>query len=496
MSSNYRDDNRQAMPRCIDYSTASSLGLLRAIRNQGRGIENMSSKTREEWLKSPTIFTAIELLGEAVIIKDFQSDEVIKAARYIINKIPESSKFIRELADSFLRETSSNEVGLHPTTVEVHYRRIARLKETVRRYPYNPIAWCELSLCYATLNQIEKARSALTVALSTGANNRFILRSASRCFAHMGEPDRSVWILNRSGLCSSDPWIASAEIAICEGMGLKSACVTKGKHLLQDDNLTQFSRSELAVGLGTIEMKHGGMRRAKKLMRQALRDPTENALAQAQWMATQLGTRIGNASDIYRLEGEVPGSYEAQAIRSYYDLNFVQSARASELWGRFQQLSSRPIIHASHIAAAYLEDDGKAISILTGSMPAQQDHFLFNNNLAFSLIRSGEVEAGIRQLAKINVSSLLNREKLVLLATRGFVSFRTGNADQGRRLYSNAIDGLLQSNDAESAALAAYFLAREEKRIGSELAKLKIDEAKSRIKRLNKPLLDFLAKKL
>jgi len=151
---------------------------------------------------------------------------------------------------------------------------------------------------------------------------------------------------------------------------------------------------------------------------------------------------------------------------------------------------------ASHIAATYLEDDGKAIGILTGSTPAQQDHFLFNNNLAFCLIRSGEVEPGIRQLAKIDVSSLSNREKLVLLATRGFVLFRTGNADEGRRLYINAIDGLLQSNDAESAALAAYFLAREEKRIGSELAKLRIDEAKSRIERLNQPLLDFLAKKL
>lgn len=495
MSATYEDNNRQTMPRCIDYATAACLGLLRAIKSRQIELGNLSSNARDEWLRNPTIFTAVDLLSEAIIIKDFASDEPINSAKFILSKAPQSFKFIRELAHSFLQETPPSDPVQSPSSQELHHKRIAKLKRTVRLYPYNPIAWSELSLCYATLGQTDKSRVALQVALNIGGNNRFILRSAARCLVHMGEPDRSVWLLNRSGVCTLDPWIASAEIAICESLGLKSKCVTKGKYLLQDDNLTDFSRSELAVGMGTIQMKHGNVRHAKKLMKQALRDPTENALAQAQWMTTHLGTDIGDIADIVKLEDQVPGSYEAQARRFFYKLDFPKSLEASQLWARFQQLSSRPVIEASFIASAFLGDDKKAISILTSSMPAQKNGFLFTNNYAFSLVNSGQLEAGIRQLATINVNSLSRREKLTLQATEGLVSFRTGEVEKGRKLYSMAIDGFAQT-DAANAALAAYFLACEEKRIGSEVAKSKIDEVKARIAKLKLPPFDFLAKKL
>ena len=130
------------------------------------------------------------------------------------------------------------------------------------------------------------------------------------------------------------------------------------------------------------------------------------------------------------------------------------------------------------------------------SMPAQRDDFLFTNNYAFSLVNSGQLEDGRKQLATINVNSLSRRENLTLRATNGLVFFRTGEAEKGRKLYSMAIDGFAQSNDAADAALAAYFLALEEKRIGSEVAKSTIDEAKARIAKLKIPPLDFLAKKL
>jgi hypothetical protein len=229
---------------------------------------------------------------------------------------------------------------------------------------------------------------------------------------------------------------------------------------------------------------------------QALRDPTENALAQAQWMATQLGTKMGEITDIRRLEDRIPASYEAQALRSFYDTDFDKSLKAAELWGRFQQLSSRPIIHASFVASTFLDDEVKAINILTGSMPAQQSNFLFTNNYAFSLVSSGQVEDGVRKLEAINVSTLSRREKLILQATNGFVFFRTGEIEKGRRLYRMAINGFDRANAAADAAMAAYYLALEEKRIASEFAKSRVNEAKVRIEKLKLPPLNFLAKKL
>ena len=45
------------------------------------------------------------------------------------------------------------------------------------------------------------------------------------------------------------------------------------------------------------------------------------------------------------------------------------------------------------------------------------------------------------------------------------------------------------------AALAAYFLAREERRIRSEFAEVRINEAKKRLEKLKYPPFDVLAKK-
>ena len=71
-----------------------------------------------------------------------------------------------------------------------------------------------------------------------------------------------------------------------------------------------------------------------------------------------------------------------------------------------------------------------------------------------------------------------------------------GNAENGRKLYSMAIWGFEQISDHQTAASATYFWALEEKRIGSEFAKPRIQDAKNRINRFNVFALDELVKKI
>lgn len=496
MSGTFDDANRQAIPRCLDYSTSCALRLLRITKKQEKAQEPevLSSRTRQEWQNNPSLATAVDLVAEALIVKKFESDEAIEASHHILRKAPASSRLVRELANHFLEQPCLGKIEISPTTqIDLGRECVAPLRKSVRAYPINPIAWSDLAVSYATLGQVKKARLAMEVALSLGGSNRFILRSAARCFMHMGEPDRAVTILNRSGLCPFDPWIASAEIAISESTGLKSKCISKAKNLVQDENLTQFSRSELTVGVGTMEIKNGSRRRAKALMRQALLDPTENALAQAEWMAYQLGTDI---SDIPPLADKVPASYEAQARHLYYNKQFADSLKVSEMWGRFQPLSSLPIIFSSFIALVCLDDHAESIRIIESAMPANRNDPLITNNYACSLARCGEVAAAKQALRKVNLSVLSDRLKLTFCATQGLILFRTGDIEKGRKLYSMAIWGFEQINDPRSAAIATYFWAIEEKRISSPQATSLVKDAKSRVERFNVFELEGLAKRL
>ncbi len=339
-----------------------------------------------------------------------------------------------------------------------------------------------MALYYATLAQMDKARKAIKVALNLAPNNRFILRSASGCFNHLGEPDRAVSILRRSPLYSFDPWITSADIAISEISGLPIKSISKAKDLVNSQNLTQYSRSELAVSIGTMEMKNGAERRAKALMRQGIIDPTENALAQAEWMAPRLGTSISNFNHL----GEtVPASYEATARYLFNKENFKESLNSAELWCKYQPLSPIPFGFFSYVATVCLGDDREGLRILESAIHLHRDNFTFMNNYIVCLTKTGKVGAAQETLQTWHPPELSNLERFTSMATHGLICFRTDNTEKGRELYLNAITGFERNNSQRSAAIAAYYWAFEEKRISSSYKEERINDAKSRVERFN-----------
>jgi tetratricopeptide (TPR) repeat protein len=495
MSIIYEENNRQAVPRCLSYETACSLGLLRANKKieQLYKPEVKDSDAMKEWIENRRLATAVDLVAEALIVRDFQSRDAIAAAKFILSKAPSSSLLIRQLANHFLETPVSR--WTDPSNIpdiDAVRKDIARLKKSVRNYLVNPIAWSNLSIGYATVGQNDKAKMAMNVSMNLAKNNRFVLRAASCCFTHLGEPDRGVAILHKTGLCAIDPWITSAEIAISEGSGLKSKCIGKAKDLIRNDNLTPFSRSELAVGLGTIEVKSGSIGQGKKILRHALIDPTENALAQVEWVGRVYKIDF---DDIIKLRSEVPASYEATAVHAYYGKQFAESLEASKKWGRFQFLSSRPIIHSMFISSCMLNDDSGAIDIFNDAFPAQKDSPLAMNNYAFALARVGRTEEARDELYK-GINEASSQEKLVISATEGLVCFREGHVEGGRILYDKAVKGFELLRDYRTAAIATYYWAAEEKRIKSQVAEEKIKEAKKRIKQHHVFELEDLVKKL
>ena len=495
MSVRYDDRNRQAIPRGLPYATACSLQILRINRKEEQihETEVKDSDAEREWVENPRITSAIDLVAEALIVKDFTSSEAIKAAQYIVSKGESCSSLTRQLANHFLEVPAS--IWIEPseiTDINGCGREIARSRRSVRDYPMNPIAWSDLSLSYATIGENDKAKDAMRVAMGLAKNNRFILRSASRCFMHLKESDQAMAILNKSGLCAIDPWIASAEIAISESAGLKSKCIGKAKDLVENDSLTPFARSELAASLGTVEMKNDSIKRGKKIMRKAIIDPTENALAQVGWAAAAFKIDFDG---LVKLTSTVPASYEATAVQRYYDKKFKESLEASKKWSRFQFLSSRPIIHATYISSCMLNDDLGAIDIFDNALPAQKDSPLAINNYAFALARIGRTEEAADKLRQC-LHKASREEELVIAATMGLICFRERDVEGGRRLYDNAVNGFELLKDYRSAAIAKYYWAVEEKRINPKNAEPKIREAKRAIEQNNVFEFEDLAKKL
>ena len=143
MSVIFEDKARLVMPRCVEYWTACSIGLQRAIRTPREVTNNRvnDSDARREWVDEQTIPTAVDLVAEALIVKDYESEEAVKAAKYILDGTDVSAILIRQLASHFLEEPISYWTeSVDSLTLEEHRGKISRLKKSVRIHPVDPIA--------------------------------------------------------------------------------------------------------------------------------------------------------------------------------------------------------------------------------------------------------------------------------------------------------------------------------------------------------------------
>ena len=478
MSVSFDDRNRQVMPRWFDYRTACALGQLSTTQAQKKPLVKLQrgQELEDEWLFYPSITSAAEVVGTCLATGEYGAHEAKKAAHYILRHSANQSLLIRDLAQTFIDLSDEKKRSEYSDSMMSQSLSVGKLRETLGENPANPIAWSDLSYLYATAGLKKKALKAMTAALALGPQNRFVLRNATRCFFHFGDIDYAMHLLRQSGLCKFDPWIAAAEIAISEKAGKKSLCLDHARMMASNDNLSFLSRSELAAALSTIESKSGANKKANSLARLAMKQPTENALAQVEWLATARHTEPPK-------ENYLHASFEAQSRHLYRLKQFANSLVATEKWGAFQPFSSHPLVMATYLSSVCLNDDQRAIDLVNRVPHANRNNPLLINNLAFAYARQGQVDEAVKVLREINVISLIDRERLIIQATQGLILFRQGHIAEGRSGYCETVRGFDKLNDSKAAASAAFFWACEEKRIASDTAPECIGEAKRRIKR-------------
>lgn len=182
------------------------------------------------------------------------------------------------------------------------------LRRRLNISPRDPVGWVDLAREYTILGKFRRAERAIVVALQMAPANRFVLRSAVRFFVHRGEPDRALSILRKAPSISGDPWLLGPEVSVVFMAG-KSPQLTKvGRRALGSQNFSNLEVSELAASLATLEFRAGSTRVARRLFRQAIREPTENMIAQLRWASDH---HIG--LDVATTLLDVPRTFEAAA---------------------------------------------------------------------------------------------------------------------------------------------------------------------------------------
>lgn len=354
-----KDQDRKVIPRWRDFKTTLVLGEL----NSGMPgkvtapPENAIDEQIFDWENNRSLSFASDLVNTGFALG--MGEKVQEAADFILSEDSRATELQKRIARQAKNPEYTVQLAepteIQPTGREIidHSRQqVQKLREQLRHTLRNPIKLVELSREYATLGSLKKAIRTMDMAVALAPANRFVLRSATRLYVHAEESERAHFILRRAPSLRADPWLLAAEISVASLRGLTSRNITTGKKQIVDANYSPFELSELTSALATLEMENANSRNARKLFRQALRRPTENSIAQAEWAShtiTSLDIDIGQFN--------VPRNYEALASDFYQKGDMSSAVIEGTKWIVDQPFAISPILHTG-MSASLIEDFG------------------------------------------------------------------------------------------------------------------------------------------
>lgn len=467
MAVRLEEKDRRLIPNWRSFEVTASLGELNSCGSNKHIVPNMSIDSYiRDFLKYKTLPYAADLLS-ASIVNGIANDYSFQAAKFIREHEELATKSQIDVASLILNGKGVNyNINLKDVTineldssikVDDYRHRIGRLKAYVKDSPYNPMSWVELSRCYSIIGQEEPAKKAMRVALHLAPDNRYVLRSAVRLFSHYDELDVAHSILkNRRTLY--DPWLISAEISIANLEGKTSRYIRRGMEMIESNDFSPFSITELASSIATIELFNGNRKKSRKLFRQSLESPNDNSKAQLEWVVNNKDKSLLPKELI---DIQIKQDFEAQAISNFYKKNFIEALDNTCQWLFDMPYSIRPVLLGSCISDI-LGYRQLSIEFIRKGLIAHSNDAQLLNNMAYYLALDDKTQEAHSYLNKVDFCHLNKFTEMCLTATKGLLCFREKKIEQGRFLYLKAIEETKQENNKELNWTAILNYAREE----------------------------------
>jgi len=443
-----------------------------------------------DWRANRTLSFASDLIGSALV--QGVPSLAAEAAQFVVNLGTGAPSALRELALAALDDHpgASTDTPPRPNSISVLRTEIAEARRTLRESPRNPVLWVDLARLYTVIGQPDPAASAIRTALALAPESRFVLRAAARLFLHLDDPGRAYDLLRSAASTRSDPWLLASEIAFASVLGKAPRFVREGAAELGRGAYNPTELSELASGLGTLELEAGSVKRARKLFRQALRLPNDNALAQAQWANEHhLGLAPAETS-VSR-----PRSYEARSQRLRLAGDWMGALAEARSWLFDEPFSRIAAAQASYLAAVPLGDYDEGARLAQAGLLASPRDPLLLNNLAFCWASAGRLDDAEARFGLIAAEDLMGPHRPALLATRGLLAYRRGRIEEGRDYYRRAGEEARRARSLFLEGMAALYHAREALLAGAPDAEAIWKEASSLAAKASEPEVDVVRRR-
>ncbi len=420
-------------------------------------------RLRAEWRLNPTPTFTRALLDGALVTDSFDSARDVAHAMLVESV----SAVTREIAQQVLgdepeQEGVVNRSGPIVARLRAPDAAIGEMRRRLLVAPRDPLTWVMLARQHFVLGHDHKAERALKVAQSLAPHDRYVARAASRFYLHYDRLDEASAVLRRTRATVHDPWLLAVAILIAMKRTRPNRLVKRGMQLIKRRLFSPRAVSELATLIGMAERRHGKTRSKRKWFELALRDPTENVVAQMQFLRHPVErggdweARAHEAHAWWLLEaGDISGS--SRALREWqYDEPFSRDAALLGSWvhgtamGDFDEA-----LNDIGIARLACPEDPSLIAqeiyirAELGDLAGAED--MLRNQLLLAIEKSG------RRVTD-------DPWPILITADWGMLCFRKGLREQGREYYRTSVSLAQQRKNQGMALAAKWHSIREESR--------------------------------
>lgn len=490
---------RRILPRWRTSGTAAQSADLMATKPHKVMVKDDGTHLKESrftFARAPSIGSAADLITAASMAGDMGTAE--QAAAFVLAHPDDAPRTLLSLADSLL-QTPPAPGGAPVVGTRSNGAVIAYTRTLLRLQPDNPVLWSDMARHYASHGDRREAKRCMQVALHLAPDHRWILRIAARFLVHSGEAAEAHRLLAHHPRTPKDPWLLAAELATAQVAQRPPKFWRQGNDLIKVGGVAPLHLSELTTAVGMFELEAGEAKKARKLVEMALRDPTENTLAQVSWARESKHLRGATALD--DLVRYATNAFEADFRLKSLAGDLLGAITAGEQWACDEPFAARPIAGLAFIASVF-DDYDRTIELvdkvrhLDGHVdPTMEMNALFSKMSSGRLSRDGDQ----REIDAIHTRLMMFAEEknaFHAMANLALWHYRFGQASVGATLYQRAIEILEKSGPMESAAMAAAYAAREAILARQPGTQILLDQAKALAKRSRYPVAEFYVRKL
>jgi tetratricopeptide (TPR) repeat protein len=397
------------------------------------------------WRIEPSYVSASDLLSAAVVAA--RPELAVAPSEWLLSRgfsipadVKETAQRILTPADLELPERLPEQ----PLEVGTQDARavIALNRQLLAAYPRSASRWTDLSLAHSVLGNRDKALRAMQTALSIEPNNRVVLRAAIRLLIHLGKAEEALELLQRHPRTRSDPWLLSQDISVANIVGEDPYFLKQSRRLLRDETLPAGHLTELASAVATFDGGTADLKYARKLHRLSLIAPTDNVLAQIEWL------RQRDPSLPQAMSASTRGAMEANFWRTLVAGEWEPALNAVYQWQNDEPYSTRPAMAGSFLLSSILSDYKGAEKFAKFGLRADPGDPLLMNNLVVAKARQYDLFGAASIFKKIRPDDRLNT--FTYKATQGLMKYAAGDELGGAEDYE---DSLRLASGSEAALM-------------------------------------------